>query len=46
MQGWVKVSDGSQLMMQDLDLPQLLNIAGRAFWFNLGGFFPGAPRHL
>ncbi len=40
---WGKVSTDSMLMMQDLDLPILLQIAGKAFMFNLSGFFAALP---
>ena len=40
---WAKVSTQTMLMMQDLELPILLQIAGRAFMFNLAGFFAGLP---
>jgi len=37
---WAKlVHDKAGLMFQDLELPELLQIAGRAFQFNLAGFF-------
>lgn len=42
--GWAKVATDSMLMMQDLELPVLLQIAGRAFMFNLSGFFAVLPR--
>ena len=41
---WAKVMVNSMLMMQDLDLPVLLQIAGRAFVFNLSNFFSGLPQ--
>lgn len=41
---WAKVSTDSMLMMQDLELPVLLQVAGRAFMFNLSGFFAALPR--
>lgn len=41
---WAKISQGSMLMIQDLDLPLLLQIAGRAFMFNLSGFFGALPQ--
>jgi tail assembly chaperone len=41
---WGQVSNGKQLMFQDLELPELLQIAGRAFTFNLTGFFNSAHR--
>lgn len=42
--GWARVSTDSMLMIQDLELPVLLQIAGRAFMYNLSGFFQGLPR--
>lgn len=42
--GWAKVSTETMLMIQDLELPQLLQIAGRAFAYNLSGFFTALPR--
>jgi hypothetical protein len=41
---WAKVATDSMLMIQDLELPVLLQIAGRAFAFNLSGFFSGLPQ--
>lgn len=42
---WAKVvAGGSMLMIQDLELPLLLQVAGRAFMFNLSGFFAGLPQ--
>ncbi len=41
---WARVSTNSMLMMQDLELPILLQIAGRAFAYNLSGFFTELPR--
>lgn len=40
---WAKVATPTMLMMQDLELPVLLQIAGRAFMFNLSGFFGALP---
>lgn len=40
---WAKIASNSMLMMQDLELPILLQIAGRAFMFNLSGFFGALP---
>lgn len=40
---WTKVSNNSMLMIQDLELPVLLQLAGRAFVFNLSGFFSALP---
>lgn len=41
---WAKVATTSMLMIQDLELPVLLQIAGKAFMFNLAGFFAGLPQ--
>lgn len=41
---WSKVASNSMLMIQDLELPVLLQIAGRAFVFNLAGFFGALPQ--
>lgn len=40
---WAKVATKDMLMMQDLELPVLLKIAGQAFMFNLTGFFAVLP---
>jgi hypothetical protein len=40
---WARVSSNSMLMIQDIELPILLQIAGRAFMFNLAGFFGALP---
>lgn len=40
---WAKVASGSMLMIQDFELPILLQLAGRAFVFNLSGFFTALP---
>lgn len=37
---WGKVATTNMLLVQDLELPQLLHIAGKAFVYNLSGFFP------
>lgn len=42
---WARVSTDSMLMMQDLELPVLLQIAGRALMFNLSGFFAALPQN-
>lgn len=41
---WARVSNNSMLMIQDLELPVLLQLAGRAFVFNLSGFFSALPQ--
>lgn len=40
---WAQVASGNMLMIQDLDLPTMLQLAGRAFIFNLSGFFSVSP---
>lgn len=41
---WAKVASGEMLMIQDLELPILMQLAGRAFMFNLSGFFGALPQ--
>jgi len=41
---WAKIVRGDLFMMQDLELPALLQLAGRAFMFNLSGFFGALPQ--
>lgn len=41
---WARVSNDTMVMMQDLELPILLQLAGKAFAFNLTGFFGALPR--
>lgn len=41
---WAKVSTDSMLMVQDMELPTLLQIAGHAFMYNLSGFFAVLPQ--
>lgn len=41
---WAKIATDSQIMMQDLELPILLQAAGRALMYNLSGFFALLPR--
>ncbi len=41
---WARVATDSMLMLQDLELPILLQVAGRAFAYNLSGFFGALPR--
>jgi hypothetical protein len=36
---WARVGKGGSLMIQDLELPILLSIAGRAFAYNVSSFF-------
>jgi hypothetical protein len=40
---WARVAVGDVIAFQDLELPTLLQIAGRAFIYNVAGFFPSAP---
>lgn len=40
---WAKVAQGGMLMIQDFELPVLLQIAGQSFMFNLSGFFGALP---
>lgn len=41
---WARVATDSMVMFQDLDLAVLLQVAGRAFVYNLSGFFASAPQ--
>jgi hypothetical protein len=42
---WARVAnDKAGLMFHDLELPELLQIAGRSFIFNIARFFPSAPQ--
>jgi hypothetical protein len=41
---WAFVARDAGLMIQDLELPVLLQIAGRAFAYNLAGFFNSMPQ--
>lgn len=41
---WAPIARGPMLMIQEFELPDLLQIAGRAFMFNLSGFFGALPR--
>jgi hypothetical protein len=36
---WARVATKDQIMIQDIELPVLLQVAGRALMFNLKGFF-------
>lgn len=40
---WSRVANDKMIMMQDLDLPTLLQAAGRSFMHNLSGFFSEPP---
>lgn len=41
---WARVATPSMLMIQDLELPVMLQIAGKALMYNLSGFFAALPR--
>lgn len=41
---WARVVRDGNLMIQDLELPVLLQLAGRSFAYNLAGFFAIAPQ--
>lgn len=41
---WARIAQNGMMMIQDFELPALLQIAGRAFMFNLSGFFGALPR--
>lgn len=41
---WAPVYANGMLMFQDLQLPDLLQIAGHAFMHNLSGFFSALPQ--
>lgn len=41
---WARVATDAGLMIQDLELPALMQIAGRAFAYNMSGFFATAPQ--
>lgn len=40
---WAKLANANGLMFDDLELPLMLQCAGRAFMYNLGGFFNALP---
>lgn len=42
--GWARLASNDMLMFQDLELPVLLQCAGRAFMFNMQGFFGVLPQ--
>lgn len=41
---WARVARDNQLMISDLELPLMLQVAGRAFAYNLASFFAIAPQ--
>ena len=42
---WARVASDNNLMFSNLELPILLQAAGKAFMFNLSGFFAALPSH-
>jgi len=40
---WMRVAQNSFLMVQDMDLAIMMQLAGRAFMHNLSGFFAALP---
>lgn len=43
---WARIANDEMIMIQDLDLPVLLQAAGRGFIYNMKGFFDGLPAQL
>ena len=41
---WARVSTDTTLLFTDLELPLMLQAAGRSFMYNMSGFFAGLPR--
>lgn len=41
---WAYIVRDNVVMINDLDLPVMLQVAGRAFMFNIGGFFSALPQ--
>jgi hypothetical protein len=41
---WAKIATDTGIMMQDIELPVLLQAAGRSLMYNLGNFFAALPR--
>lgn len=41
---WAKIASSGIMMIQDLELPVMMQIAGRAFMYNLSGFFGALPQ--
>lgn len=41
---WARLSSGDALMFHDMGLDVMLNAAGRAFMYNMAGFFSALPR--
>jgi len=43
--GWAKVMQSGSLMFEDLDMADMLRLAGAVLWENLSGFFDALPKH-
>lgn len=41
--GWAPVSTGTQMMYDDITLPDMLRLAYEVFVMNMSSFFPGLP---
>lgn len=41
---WAKVFANGVMMVNDLEFPVMMQVASRAFMFNLSGFFPELPQ--
>lgn len=41
---WAKLANENGMMFDDLELPVMLQAAGRAFMFNMAGFFAALPQ--
>lgn len=41
---WARIVVNNQLMFQDFEFPELMQLAGRAFMYNLGNFLKLAPQ--
>jgi hypothetical protein len=44
--GWGPVTTGEQLMYDDITMPQMLQLAWKAFAHNMSGFFAALPSDL
>jgi len=42
--GWARIASDQVIMFDSLELPTLLHCAGRAFMYNLQGFFTALPQ--
>lgn len=41
---WAKIANEKGMMFDNLDLPVLLQVAGRVFMYNISGFFSALPQ--